>query len=153
LENFTRKVLAGNMLEATEFNSWFYGTLTTALVPDKINIGIFSTSALKQLQNNENLNVLVIKVDAMDKTCLLRALNREECPDCEEICRRFLADTKDLAQIKEDTLISNEDDTDSDLLQNARVSLHIEDLWNEIHPETFFAEAIKADEVLKGNMD
>ena len=24
LENFTRKVLAGNMLEATEFNNWFY---------------------------------------------------------------------------------------------------------------------------------
>lgn len=153
LENFTRKVLAGNMLEATEFNNWFYGTLKTALVPDKINIGVFSPGALKQLQTNEDLNVLVVKIDAMDKTCLLRALNREECPDCEEICRRFLADTKDLAQIKEDTLISNEDDTDSDLLQNARVSLHIEDLWNEIHPETFFAEAIKADEVLKDNMN
>lgn len=147
LENFTRRILAGNMLEATEFNDWFYGTLNTALVADKINIGVFNPAALKQLQERADLNILVIKVDALDKTCLLRTLTRSEHVDCEEVCRRFLADTKDFSSLDASfqTVISNEDGADPDLLASARVSLQIEDLWNELENGLMFAEALTQD--------
>ena len=43
----------------------------------------------------QNINILPIYIEASDKTRLLRNLNREENPDCKEICRRFESDNKD----------------------------------------------------------
>jgi hypothetical protein len=39
---------------------------------------------------------------APDKIRLLRSLNREENPDCAEICRRYFTDAEDFADIEWD---------------------------------------------------
>lgn len=45
------------------------------------------------------LEVEIIYVQTTPKERLLRTLNREDFPDCHEICRRFLADEKDFDDI------------------------------------------------------
>lgn len=99
VSGFTREVLNGNMLEATEYNDWFYGTNINALTPNKINIGIFSPAAVEALLQDPRLDVDVVRVVTANKTRLKRALNREDVPDCTEICRRYLADEKDFADL------------------------------------------------------
>lgn len=94
-EQFTEKVLNGDMIEAAEFNNWFYGTLLSTLDIDKINIGVFNPTAVENLQADSRLDVIVIYIEAPDKVRLLRQLNREENPDCHEIVRRFKADEED----------------------------------------------------------
>ena len=37
-EEFTENILNCNMMEAASFNGWFYGTLRTSLILNKINI-------------------------------------------------------------------------------------------------------------------
>lgn len=96
-EQFTDKVLDGDMIEAAEFNNWFYGTLLSTLNPKKINIGVFNPTAVEILQADDRLDIAVIYVTAPDKLRLLRQLNREEEPDCHEIVRRFRADEEDFA--------------------------------------------------------
>ena len=87
------------MLEATSFRDWFYGTPIESLDKDKINIGVFNIEGIKCLVEDNRLEVYPILIDAPDKVRLLRSLNREEKPDCIEICRRFLADEKDFSEI------------------------------------------------------
>ena len=94
-DEFTEKVLSGDMIEAAEFNNWFYGTMLSTLNPDRINIGVFNPTAVEILQDDKRLNVLVIYITAPNKVRLLRQLNREEDPDCYEIVRRFRADEED----------------------------------------------------------
>ena len=48
---FAEKVLNFDMLEATEFNGWFYGTDITALSPNKVNIGVFNPAGVEALMN------------------------------------------------------------------------------------------------------
>lgn len=103
-EQFTEKVLNGSMLEATEFRNWFYGTPFEALKEDKINIGVFNKSGVESLLENPALDVTPILIACEDKLRLQRSLNREINPDCEEICRRFLADKKDFEEIDFDYL-------------------------------------------------
>lgn len=84
-------------LEYAEFRGWRYGTLKDSIRSDKINIGVFNIAGVKQLLNlplNE-YTIIPIYITCSDKTRLLRQLNREVCPDCEEICRRFKTDKKD----------------------------------------------------------
>lgn len=95
VEEFTQKVLSGEMLEATEFRDWFYGTSLDALEPDVINLGVFNTAGLQALIEDPRLEVLCVQVVAKDKVRLMRQLNRESNPDCAEICRRYFADEKD----------------------------------------------------------
>lgn len=94
-EQFTEKVLNGDMIEATNFNHWFYGTMLSTLSEDKINIGVFNPTAVEILQADHRLDVYVIYIEAPDKLRLLRQLNREDEPDCHEIIRRFKADEED----------------------------------------------------------
>lgn len=94
-EEFAVKVLDGSMLEATEFNGWFYGTPIDALKENELNVGIFNPAGIDALMQDSRLEVLPIYVKASDKTRLLRSLNREENPNCSEICRRFFADKED----------------------------------------------------------
>ena len=49
-EEFTEKVLNGDMIEATDFNHWFYGTMLSTLSTNKINIGVFNPTAVEILQ-------------------------------------------------------------------------------------------------------
>lgn len=98
-EEFAQKVLDLSMLEATEFRNWYYGTSIDQLDKDKINIGVFNIAGIEALLEDKRLDIFPVLVYASDKTRLLRALNREENPDCAEICRRFKTDNDDFAQM------------------------------------------------------
>lgn len=99
VDEFTKKVLNYSMLEAMSFNSWFYGTPIESLSLDTINIGVFNIEGIKNLIQNPQLKVVPIYVKTDDKIRLLRILQREDNPNCHEICRRFLADEKDFYDI------------------------------------------------------
>ena len=146
LEEFTRKVLNGEMLEATEFRGWFYGTLINSLVRDKINIGVFNPAGVEALVEDPRLDVMVVYISADDKTRLMRALNREENPDCMEICRRFIADEKDFDNLSENigySIVENEDFQSLDLLEVGK-SLYADFafMWEYLgNPATFESAA------------
>lgn len=97
--DFTNQVLNGEMLEATQFNNWWYGTQASALDEEKINVGVFNLEGISCLKQDPRLDILPIYVIADDKTRILRYLNREGKTDVKEMCRRFLADEKDFADI------------------------------------------------------
>ena len=84
----------GSFLETTKYNNWNYGIIKHDI--DLIRsdyIAVVEPDGYKQIVDNlgaENIVSILIKVD--NKTKLLRALNREEAPNCKEVCRRFLAD-------------------------------------------------------------
>lgn len=98
-EEFAKKVLDGSMLEATSFREWFYGTALDQLDPDKINIGVFNITGVECILNDSRLDVVPVWIHASDRTRLRRSLDREDNPDCKEICRRFLADEKDFDEM------------------------------------------------------
>ena len=98
-EEFTKKVLDNSMLETTSFRDWFYGTALDQLDPEKINIGVFNIAGIECLIEDPRLEVIPVWVHATNKTRLIRSLNREQNPDCNEICRRFFADEDDFADI------------------------------------------------------
>lgn len=96
-EDFAEKVLNGSMLEATSFNGWHYGTPIEALKEDAVNIGVFNIAGIECLREDPRIDLYPVEVWASDKQRLLRQLNREETPNCEEICRRFKTDKQDFA--------------------------------------------------------
>ena len=95
IDIFTTKMLTGELIEATTFRNWYYGTSINDLDKDKINIGVYNPEAVEILVESSNLDVFLVYVTASDKTRLLRQLNREEKPDCDEIVRRYTADQND----------------------------------------------------------
>lgn len=140
LNEFTRKVLNGDMLEATEFRDWFYGTTLDSLSKDKINIGVFNPAGVEALLEDPRLDVIVFEVVAPDKQRLMRYLNREEMPDCAEMCRRYFTDEKDFLALDFDRYqIDNWDGADLDLLSSSMSSLEtIGEMWNELNVDTEF---------------
>ena len=94
-ETFGEKVCNGEMLEATTFRDWFYGTPMNGLDPKLLNIGVFNIEGINCLLADSRLEVLPVLVIAPNRVRLMRSLNREKNPDCSEICRRYLADEKD----------------------------------------------------------
>ena len=102
LEEFTQMVLKGDMLEATEFRAWWYGTPLLSLDHDKVNIGVFNPAGMVALKEDPRLEVIPVKVEAADKVRLLRQLNREDDPDVAEIIRRYQTDEKDFREYEEE---------------------------------------------------
>ena len=101
------------MIDWQSFNNWLYGTELKSLDENKINVGVFSPSAIRTLIKKENCNVFVVWVRTTDKERLLRQLNREENPDVREIVRRATTDYKDFDNIDFDYFeIKNEKSTD-----------------------------------------
>lgn len=98
---FTEKILNGDMLEATEFNGWHYGTAKSALSKDKINIGVFNPSGIYCLMEDSDIDLQVFYIAANDKERLIRQLKREEFPNIEEIFRRYKADNEDFADLSD----------------------------------------------------
>lgn len=98
LEEFTQMVLNGDMLEATEFRAWWYGTPLLSLDPDKVNIGVFNPAGMVAIKEDPRLDVIPVKVEASDKVRLMRQLNREDNPDVAEIIRRYQTDEKDFRE-------------------------------------------------------
>ena len=62
---------------------------------DKINIGVFNTSSLDIILHDDRFEVVPIYIDVPAKERIIRALNREDNPDINEIFRRYQTDTQD----------------------------------------------------------
>lgn len=122
---FAANILNGDFIEATDFNDWFYGTSIKELKEDIVNIGVFNIYGIECMLTDPRLEVLPVYVKTSDKLRLLRALEREENPNCYEICRRFLADKKDFDNIPfEYKVVNNDEGTFSSTLQ-------LTDLYNQ----------------------
>lgn len=100
-EKFTQKILNGDMLEATAFNGWHYGTALSSLSMDKVNIGVFNPEGIRCLIEDSAIDFIIYYVQADDKERLLRQLNREKHPNVEEIVRRFSTDQKDFNYLED----------------------------------------------------
>lgn len=94
-EQFVQKLMNDEMLEATEFNSWFYGTMKQGLDPEGWNVGVFNPEGIEALAENSEIELYTIYLDVPGKIRLLRQLNREEDPNVDEIIRRYSADEND----------------------------------------------------------
>lgn len=151
VESFTHKLLAGDMLEATEFNEWFYGTPISALAKDKINIGVFNPEGVAKLCADPRVDVYAILVNTDDKTRLMRSLMREENPNCAEICRRFFADEKDFTDLPFDyTILENVEGGALDLLSDSfALDTAIETIWNNVCTDTAFETIHRWDESMR----
>ena len=101
VEQFTEKVLNGDMLEATEFNNWHYGTALSSLSKDKINVGVFNPQGIRCLMEDKLVDLTAYYVRTSDKERLIRQLNREENPDIKEIIRRFSTDEQDFEDLED----------------------------------------------------
>lgn len=98
--HFLTKEEFGNleMIEATVFNNWHYGTPVSSLSKDKINLLVLNPSGIYNLiQEPDKYDVHVVRLKADDKTRMLRQLNRESDPNVDEIVRRYKTDKDDFA--------------------------------------------------------
>ena len=99
-EEFEKLIVENKMLEHTCFNNWYYGTCIDELQKDKVNVGVFNPQGIQSLlTHSDTIDILPVWIQAGEKKRLLRSLNREQNPNCTEICRRFLADQKDFSNI------------------------------------------------------
>lgn len=99
-EDFAQKVISGEMLEATVFNDWCYGTMKSALDIDRWNIGVFNPDGIEILTDCPFVELYVFYIYAPDKLRLMRQLTREDDPNVDEIVRRYEADKKDFQFLK-----------------------------------------------------
>lgn len=99
-DKFAEKVLNGDMLEATSFNGWFYGTSIDSLEENKINVGVFNPDGVRALQYDSRVKVYCFHLVVSDKERLIRQLNREKSPDIDEIIRRYKADKEDFNNLE-----------------------------------------------------
>ena len=103
-EIFAQLVFNNMMLEATSFRGWYYGTCFEALDIKKPNIGVFNPDGVRALLGDPRLEVMVVEIKSDDKTRLIRQLQRETNPDCDEIVRRYQTDKSDFMSIDFETL-------------------------------------------------
>ena len=145
LEDFTKKLLHGQMLEAADFRDWFYGTPIDSLSTEKINIGVFNPAGIQTIVKDPRLNVLVVKLNCPDKERLIRALSREEYPDCAEICRRYFTDKEDFSALDLDYfIVESGAGTSSDLLNDNNTLLdEIESMWKQLDVDTAFETIVR----------
>lgn len=117
-EEFAKKVLNGEMLEAVCFNDWYYGTDNTTLLPG-INVGVLNPEGysclLESARFDPELTIIGFYVDVDDKTRMMRQLTRENNPDVKEICRRYFADLEDFEDIGDFNLRTVSNNSLSDL--------------------------------------
>jgi guanylate kinase len=120
-EEFAQKVLNGDMLEATCFNNWHYGTMKSAL-QDGINVGVWNPEGYDCLREtvkfDKDVKLFAYYLQCDDKMRLLRQLNREEHPDVHEIVRRFGTDEEDFEWLEEDDIERLNNESWDDAWQN-----------------------------------
>lgn len=104
-EEFANKVINFEMLEATEFRKWHYGTGLGSLDPNKVNVGVFNPTGVEILSDNPKIDLYTIEVLATDKIRVMRQLNREEDPDVDEIIRRYNTDYNDFLSLDLETYL------------------------------------------------
>lgn len=130
-EEFAYEVLNGNMLEATCFNDWFYGTPYDSLRSDCYNIGVFNPDGIRAMMGTPGIEPYVFKVVCSDKVRLLRQLYREDNPNVDEIVRRYSTDKVDFSDLEfEYTEINNNELEDLD-----KSSLLIAETFGLIPPQ------------------
>ena len=130
-EEFTNQILNNEMIEATIFNTWCYGTSIKNLNPNKLNIGVFNPEGISLLKDNPNINLKVIYIAANDKDRLLRQLNREKNPDVHEIIRRFSADENDFREEEIDFLAPDCFITNNNGADINRIAATIAKAWEQ----------------------
>lgn len=127
-ENFFKDLISMNrLLEYTIFNNWYYGTPSIDLSDTQINIGVFNIIGINniKLAFKDKIEVFPIKIEVEEKIRLIRILQRENNPNCSEICRRFLTDKDDFRYIpfSYETYNNNKEKTDFfDLLKNPNLN-------------------------------
>lgn len=122
-ETFLSKVKNNEMLEATNFNGWYYGTSYDSLRSDCPNIGVFNPDGIRAMIESPDVNVIVFKIVCSNKTRLLRQLNREDHPNVDEIVRRYEADKQDFSHLDFYYIeIKNNDKEDLELATQAIMS-------------------------------
>lgn len=99
-EQFADKVLNYEMLEATSFNDWFYGTSYESLRSEVPNIGVFNPDGIRALVGRKDIDLTIYRICCDNKIRLLRQLNREEHPNVDEIIRRYNADKTDFYDLE-----------------------------------------------------
>lgn len=86
------------LTQCTSFNNWYYGLEKIELNQERVNVGVFSPIALKELKqklgNEAELKIFYIYTS--DKERLKRSLNREKNPNVNEIVRRYISDKEDI---------------------------------------------------------
>lgn len=92
----------------TIYGPWTYATIVDGQFESNKDLLMEGTlesynAVKKYFENNEKVNVIPIYIEVDDGIRLERALKREreqENPKYEELCRRFLADSKDFSESK-----------------------------------------------------
>lgn len=117
---FFIEILKGNMLEHTKYNGWLYGVHKNSIDDDNYII-VSDPVGFKKLKKKFP-NCMSVYITTDDKKKLIRSLEREEHPDCDEICRRFLSDRKTFKAIekKVDYVVENNgslDDTVNKIIE------------------------------------
>lgn len=108
-EEFDTLIANGKMLEYREYNTehgvWKYGTVMDSQLDTDKNILIVLTleAYISLISSNiiDKENIIPIYVEVEDGKRLSRALAREKkqtIPKYQEMCRRFLADSKDFSE-------------------------------------------------------
>lgn len=118
-ENIFKKFIDLNdfFLEWNIFNGWYYGSVFSDLVNDKLNVAILDAKGVRQIIDNyspEELELIVWYLEADGKVRLERGLARESNPDVDEIVRRYSVDKEDfdlfftyLYQLRADVILNN----------------------------------------------
>lgn len=127
-KEFLKEILKGNMIEFSIYNNWFYGIHKNSINSDFDYIMVIEPKGYRKLKK-KCPNNMSIYIDVNDKKKLLRSLEREENPDCKEICRRFISDKQLFKGIEEevDYVIENNGDLD-DTIKN--IKKLISERWN-----------------------
>ena len=123
LDEFTKRTMSGDMLEATIFNNWCYGTSLKELDPDKVNIWVFNPEGIEILLEDPRIHLTIYYISVSDKIRLMRALTREKNPNVREIIRRYTTDEKDFSNFETflfrySTVLKNE--TKENLIENVQ---------------------------------
>lgn len=95
--SLAKLIFDNKILEATEFNNWFYATGIDKLEPDKINIAVLNPEGVMNISDDDRVDLFLIKCCCSDKQRLIRQLSREENPNIEEIIRRYKSDKEDFS--------------------------------------------------------
>lgn len=98
-EQFTKKLVNDEILEATEFNRQFYGTPKDGVDLNGWNIGVFNPEGISALIDNPSVDITPFYIHTTPKERMIRQLNRENNPNVDEIVRRYSADEKDFRDI------------------------------------------------------
>lgn len=118
---FNELVQQGKMAEYSSYKvangeTWYYGTPSGLVDLEKHTyLKVANPQGYRQFINHYGKeNVIGIYLYCGEKERLLRSLVREENPNCEEICRRFLSDKASFDGIESEVIASvfNQDNID-----------------------------------------